>query len=96
MRSPNKEDIDSEFESFEKLIQVMRDDPLINEKVIQVLQLNSFQRRSVLNSLLEQLRIHHASENLMSALSCLFDDKIAVEVLTLINEVKFKGGDIVM
>ncbi len=88
MRSPNKEDIDSEFASFEKLIQVMRDDPLLNEKVIQVLRLNSFQRRSVLNSLLEQLRIHHASENLLGALSCLFDDKIAEEVLTLINDRK--------
>ena len=88
MRSPNKEDIDSEFESFEKLIQVMRDDPLINEKVIQVLQLNSFQRRSVLNGWLEQLRICHASKNLLSALSCLFEDKIAEEVLTFINDPK--------
>ena len=88
MKSSKPANIDNEFASLEKLIQVMRDDPLINKKVIQMLHLNSFQRRSVLNNLLEQLRIHHASENLLSALSCLFDDKIAEEVLTLINDRK--------
>ena len=55
-----------------------------------MLKLDSFQRRSVLNSWLEQLRVHRASENLLSALFSLFDDKIAEEVLTLINEVEFK------
>ena len=88
MKSSKTEDIDNEFASFEKLIQVMRDDPLINEKVIKVLQLDSFQRRSVLNGWLEQLRICHASKNLLSALSCLFEDKIAEEVLTFINDPK--------
>ena len=56
-----------------------------------MLKLDSYQRRYVLNSWLEQLRVHHASENLLSALSCLFDDKIAEKELTLINEVEFKG-----
>jgi len=76
--------------SLKKLVLVIRDDPLINEKVIQLLQLDSFQRRSVLNIWLEQLRVRHASENLLSALSSLFDDTIAEKVLTLINEVEFK------
>ena len=86
--SPIKNDMDNQFGSLEKLIQVMREDPLINEQVIQMLKMHSYQRRSVLNSWLEQLRIRHASENLLSALSCLFDDKIAKEVLTLINNRK--------
>ena len=82
------EDIDNDFEPLKKLVQVMRDDPLINEKIIKLLRMDSFQRRAVLNNWLEQLRIRHASENLLSALSCLFDDKIAEEVLTLINDRK--------
>lgn len=73
------------FASFTKLVQVMQDDPLINEKVITILKLDSFQRRNVLNNWLEQLRTRKAPENLLNALSCLFDDKIAEEVLTLIN-----------
>jgi len=69
-------------------MEVMKKDPLINDKVIQMLKMASFQRRSVLNSWLEQLRNRNASENLLSALSCLFDDKIAEEVLTLISNHK--------
>jgi len=70
------------------LIQIARKDPVINHRLINVLQLNSFERRSVLNVWLEQLRQRNASENLLSALSCLFDDKIAEKVLTLINDRK--------
>jgi len=67
---------------------VMQNDPVIHDKVIEMLKLDSYQRRSVLNSWLEQLRIHKASESLLSALSTLFDDKIAKEVLALINDRK--------
>lgn len=81
-------DIENKFESLKKLIQVMRDDSLINEKVITMLQLDSYQRRSVLNNWLERLRSQNASQKLLSALSCLFDDKVAEQVLTLINNRK--------
>ncbi len=88
MKSSIPKDTDKELEPFIKLMQVMHKDPVINEKVIQLLKLDSYQRRSVLNVWLEQLRLRNASENLLSALSCLFDDKIAEEVLTLINDRK--------
>ena len=83
-----QEDFDKGLDPFIKLMQVMQKDPLINEKVIQMLKLDSYQRRLVLNNWMEQLRIRHASENLLSALSCLFDDKIADKVLTIINDRK--------
>jgi len=67
-------------------MQVIQKDPLINEKVNQLLKLESYQRRYNLNIWLEQLRMRQASENLLKALSYLFDDKIAKEVLTLINK----------
>lgn len=88
MKVPKTEDIDKEFEPIKKLIQVMRDDPVINEKVIKMLQMDSYQRRSVLNNWLEQLRRRNASGNLLNALSCLFDDKVAEKVLVLINDHK--------
>ena len=78
-------DLDKEFESFNKLIQVMRDDPVVNEKILTILKLDSYQRRSVINNWLEQLRKQNAFESLRQALSCLFDDKIAGEVLKIIS-----------
>lgn len=79
--------MDSE-ESTEKLadlIQTVMEDPDIRKRIVEVLKLSSFERRTVLNNWLEQLRHLKAPENLLKALSCLFDDKIAEEVLKLIN-----------
>jgi hypothetical protein len=64
---------------------VMQKEPLIKKKVLHMLKLESYQRRLVLNHWLQQLRARQAPENLLEALTCLFDDKIAEEVLTLIN-----------
>ncbi len=85
MKSSKPEKTENEFEPVIKLIQVMRDDPLLNEKVIKMLKQNSYQRRIILNNLLEQLRRQNAPEYLIQALSCLFDDIVAEKVLTLIN-----------
>jgi hypothetical protein len=59
-----------------------------------MLQLDSYQRRSVLNNWFERLRRQKAPENFLSALSCLFDDKVAEEVLTLINKRMIKRKEI--
>jgi hypothetical protein len=67
----------------------MKNDPLINEKVIQLLNLDSYNRRLVLNNWVEQLRTRHAPEKLLNALSCLFNDKTAADVLSLINKSEF-------
>ena len=90
LKSSKPADPDKAFEPLKRLIQVMRKDPVINAEVMKILKLDPYQRRFVLNNWLEQLRLRNASENLLSALSCLFDDNIAEKVLTLINEVEFK------
>ena len=78
----------NQVKSIQKLIQIMRDDALINKKVLAMLKMDSYRRRSMLNDWLEQLRTLNAPENLMKALSFLFDDKIAEEILDLINNNK--------
>jgi hypothetical protein len=86
---PTKQkNIDNNFEPFQKLILAIRDDPLLNKRIMYILQMDSFKRRTVLNNWLENLRIRHASDNLLSALSCLFDDTIANKVLQLITKHK--------
>ena len=88
LKKPVEEAKDNESESLIRLIQVMRGDDVINKKVIELLKLASYQRRSVLNNWLERLRVENAPQNLLNALSCLFDDNIAEQVLVLINNQK--------
>jgi hypothetical protein len=76
------------IEKFSDLIQTAIEDPMIKKRIIEVLQLSSFERRTVLNNWLEQLRLRHTSGKLLKALSCLFDDEIAEEVLALIHSHK--------
>ncbi len=75
-------------EKLANLIQTTMEDPVIKKRIVEVLKLNSFERRTVLNNWLEQLRHRKAPENLLSALSCLFDDKVAEKVLSLIDDHK--------
>ena len=70
---------------FMRLINVMQNDCIIKNRIKKMLELDSFNRRTVLNRWLEQLRRKNASENLRQALSCLFDDNVAKKVLTIIN-----------
>jgi len=67
------------------LVQITKQDAIIKKRVIDLLRLNSFERRCQLNIWLEQLRQRNASENLLYVLSILFDDIIAKKVLSLIN-----------
>ena len=88
LKSLKTKNTNNQFESLNRLIQIMRDDEVINKKVITTLQLDSYQRRAVLNNWLEKLQRQNAPQNLLSALTCLFDDKIAEKVLVLINDRK--------
>jgi len=77
---------DKEIDPLIQLIEVIRVDPVINEKVKQMLNLDSFNRRSALNKWILQLQKHKASEELIQALSCLFDDSVAQKTLSLITK----------
>jgi hypothetical protein len=80
--------LQSDLEPFEKLLQAMRSDPLINKKVIVLLKMGSYPRRLVLSSWLEKLGHQNAPKKLTQALSCLFDNEIAEKTLNLINKPK--------
>jgi len=83
---PGKTTSDNDFSDIKRLIEVMQNDPVVHERVLPMLRLDSYNRRMVLNKWLEQLRTHNASEHLLSALVCLFDDKITARILDLIDE----------
>ncbi len=70
---------------FIRLINVIQNDCIINNRIKKMLELDSFNRRTVLNRWLEQLNRKNASVNLRQSLSCLFDDSVAKKVLTIIK-----------
>ena len=70
----------------EELSALLKEDPLIKDRIIEVLKMNPYDRRLVLNNWLEQLRIRRAPENLQNALSALFDNAIAKKILAMINK----------
>jgi len=76
------------IEKYADLFQTVMEDPVIKRRIIDVLQLSSFERRTVLINWLEQLRLRHASGKLLKALSCLFDDEVAEGILNLIDNHK--------
>jgi len=67
------------------ITKISHEDPLIKQRILELLQLSSFERRFELNIWMEQLRQRKASDNLLYVLGILFDDIIAKKVLTLIN-----------
>ena len=79
-------DSNSTVKSFGRLMQIIRNDELIYTEVSNLLQLEIYQRRLILNNWLEQLRIQKAPKDLQEALTCLFDDKIADQVLSFIKK----------
>ncbi len=93
MKTTNAINFETEFESFATLIKAMQTDPVINKKVNNILILESYPRRLVLNNWLEQLRRNNAPQKLLQSLTCLFDDVVAEQVLALINKhVIYKKG----
>ena len=66
-------------------MQIILEDQVIKNRLFDILQLSSFERRSVLNNLLEELRLRKAPQNLLNVLSRLFDDKTAEDLLALLK-----------
>ena len=76
------------MDPFMRLITVIQHDSIINNRIKKMLDLDPFDRRTVLNRWLEQLHRKNASEHLRQSLSCLFDDKIAAKISEFIKNHK--------
>jgi len=85
---------DPEFEPVVKLLQAIRNDPVINLKVAGLLKMDAYSRRLVLNNWLERLQRNNAPRKLTQTLSLLFDDSIAKKICELINKSKKNDRDI--
>ncbi len=76
----------SENEDFITLLRVAREDPEVCKSLKAILSLDSFNRRSLLNTWLEQMQFQNAPSELIQALSGLTDDDVAARALKVIEE----------
>jgi hypothetical protein len=76
----------SDNKDFVRLIQVLKEEPDIRETLKSILTLDTFHRKSALNTWLEELSLKKAPQQFRSALSCLLDDDIAQKALEIIQE----------
>lgn len=73
-------------ENFIALVQVLKEDDKIRSKVEPILSMDPFNRKSALNTWLEQLKFQQAPKKFMALISCLLDDDIAEKLLQVIKE----------
>jgi hypothetical protein len=73
-------------EPFITLIRVAQEDPEIRQQLLAILSQSSFNRTSILNSYIEDLRLKQAPEEFTVAIACLLDDDIAQKALDILKE----------
>jgi hypothetical protein len=67
-------------DAFVTLIRVAQDDPEIHQTLVAILRQPPFHRKSLLNTLLQDMRAQGAPKNLISAIAELLDDAVAEKV----------------
>jgi len=80
-----KKDSVGENEPFVNLIRVAQEDDKIRSQLLGILSLDKFNRKSALNTLLEDMRLKGAPEEFVSAITCLLDDDVAEKALEILS-----------
>lgn len=71
---------------FIRLVQLIQDDTNLRDKLLPLLTLDFFNRKSALNTWLEELKLQSAPTEIISALACLVDDAIVAKILEISGE----------
>jgi hypothetical protein len=75
----------AENEDFITLIRVAQEDSEIKSQLSSILALDSFNRKSALNTFLEELRFRQAPKEFISAMATLLDEEVAEQVLKILT-----------
>ena len=73
-----------ENEKFITLMKLAREEPYVGKRIKGLCSLDGFNRRSLLNTWLEELRLQGAPKDFREALAFFLDDAVAEKVLELI------------
>lgn len=75
-----------DHEAFVALIRTAREDPDVRKKLQVILDQPPFHRRSLLNTLVAELRVQSAPAGFIRAVACLPDDEVARKARELLSE----------
>jgi hypothetical protein len=75
----------AENEDFITLIRVAQEDSEIKSQLSSILALDAFNRKSALNTFLEELRLRQAPKGFISAIATLLDEEVAEQVLEILT-----------
>ena len=89
---PMKNKSIGENEPLVTLIRVAQEDVEIKRHLLAILSQNKFNRESILNSYLEELRLKQAPQEFISAIACLLDDDVAEKVLEILKLTNLSAG----
>lgn len=73
-------------ETFIRLIQVAQKEPEIRNRLKSVLTQNDFNRKSLINTWIEELKLQNAPSDFITALSYFLDDSVAHSALDLLGD----------
>jgi predicted HTH domain antitoxin len=65
------------IEDFVRLIQILEDDPALKKKVLALLKLDSFNRASFLNTIIQKMILENVSKRIIEVYLYLKNDEIA-------------------
>ena len=74
-----------ENKTFIRLIQAAQDDPEFMKQIVSILSLDSFNRKSVLNTFIDTMRLNNESEELIEAFASIREDDVAEVALKTIE-----------
>ena len=73
-------------QTFVTLVAAAREDPQLSHSLLAVLNLPSFQRQSLLNSIVQEMRLRSEAADLIAAVAALRDDGVAAKAVELMGE----------
>jgi hypothetical protein len=72
-------------ETFVRMIQLAKEDPEIQKKLIAILSLDPINRVSALNALLSEMNLNQAPKDFIGALTLFLDGNIAAKALRIVR-----------
>ena len=72
-------------ELFISLIRTAQEDAVIRKRIMAILRQPVFHRKSMLNTLIAELKMQSAPAEFVQAIACLFDDDVAAKAWELLD-----------
>jgi hypothetical protein len=71
-------------EAFVTLMRVAQEDPAVKRTLTAILAMDAFQRKSMLNTLIQDMKLKGAARDFVSAIETLLDDDVAERAVEVI------------